>query len=95
MLCRAIVLALAICQVWTTRFVIDADGAAYVDVARAWLRGDWIHALNNYWSPLYIWISTSAFASFPSLNSLANPSASRYRFAGLRRRLRSLGVVDL
>lgn len=55
---------LAACQIWTTRYVIDPDGTAYVDVARAWLQGDWIHALNSYWSPLYIWLFTLAFGVF-------------------------------
>ncbi|MDQ6676002.1 MAG: hypothetical protein M3Z09_01755, partial [Acidobacteriota bacterium] len=64
MVFRAVVLALAAGQIWTTRYVIDADGTAYVDVARAWLRGDWIHALNAYWSPLNIWLFTTAFAIF-------------------------------
>jgi len=64
LVCRAVVLALALCQIWTTRYVIDPDGTAYVDVARAWLQGDWIHALNSYWSPLYVWLFSFAFAIF-------------------------------
>ncbi|MBV8828221.1 MAG: hypothetical protein JO108_03240 [Acidobacteriaceae bacterium] len=67
--CRCCVLALVACQLWVGRYVIDADGTAYVDVARAWLRGDWLHALNPYWSPLYIWLLTGAFAIFhPSMH---------------------------
>jgi 4-amino-4-deoxy-L-arabinose transferase-like glycosyltransferase len=67
--CRVIVFLVALCQVWTTRYVVDPDGTAYVDVARAWLRGDWLHALNPYWSPLYVWLLTIAFGLFhPSLH---------------------------
>ena len=63
-LCRICVLAIVACQLWVGRYVFDADGTAYVDVARAWLRGDWVHALNPYWSPLYIWLLSAAFAIF-------------------------------
>jgi 4-amino-4-deoxy-L-arabinose transferase-like glycosyltransferase len=67
--CRACVLAIVACQLWVGRYVIDADGTAYVDVARAWLRGDWVHALNPYWSPLYIWLLTAALGIFhPSMH---------------------------
>ena len=67
--CRVIVLVLAVCQIWATRYVVDADGTAYADVARAYLRGDWLHALNPYWSPLYIWLLTAAFGLFhPSMH---------------------------
>ena len=67
--CRCCVLALVACQLWVGRYVIDADGTAYVDVARAWLRGDWLHALNPYWSPLYTWLLAGAFAIFhPSMH---------------------------
>jgi hypothetical protein len=69
MVCRACVLGLVLCQLWAGRFAIDADGTAYVDVARAWLRGDWIHALNPYWSPLYIWLVAGALGIFhPSMH---------------------------
>ena len=69
LICRAIVIILATCQLWSTRYVIDPDGTAYVDVARAWLRGDWIDALNTYWSPLYIWLYAAALALFsPSIH---------------------------
>src|SRR4051794_21923589 len=44
--CRFCVLALVACQLWVGRYVIDADGTTYVVVARTWLRGDWLHALN-------------------------------------------------
>ena len=59
--CQVSVLILAALNLWLGRFALDADGLAYIDVARAWLRGDWPHALNPYWSPLYIWLLTVAF----------------------------------
>jgi len=50
-----------------------ADGVSYIDIAAAYMRGDWAHALNAYWSPLYSWILAlalralrpSAAAEFP------------------------------
>jgi len=39
--CRFVVLVLVACQLWTGRYVIDTDGTAYVDVARAYLQLDW------------------------------------------------------
>jgi hypothetical protein len=66
--CRILVLVLVACELWISRFSIDADGTAYVDVARAWLRGDWVHALNAYWSPLYPWLIAAILRIFsPSM----------------------------
>src|SRR5437667_8786311 len=63
---------------WYPRFSMSpivpfADGAAYIDIASAYARGDWAHALNAYWSPLYSWLLAlalrllrpSAAAEFP------------------------------
>jgi hypothetical protein len=38
------------------RFEVYSDCISYVDVARTYLAGDWAHALNAYWSPLYSWL---------------------------------------
>jgi hypothetical protein len=62
--CRALVIIIVACQLWVVRYCIDADGTAYVDVARSWLSGNWAHALNAYWSPLYIWLVAGALAVF-------------------------------
>jgi hypothetical protein len=43
-------------QAWANRFAIDPDGVNYLDIARAYFRGDWKMALNSYWSPLYSWV---------------------------------------
>ena len=68
MWCRIVLLVVVACEMWVSRFSIDADGTAYVDVARAWLRGDWVHALNAYWSPLYIWVLAAVLRIFsPSM----------------------------
>jgi hypothetical protein len=43
-------------QAWSLRFTLTPDGNNYLDVATAYLRGDYAHALNAYWSPMYSWL---------------------------------------
>ena len=43
-------------QAWYGRHHMSADGISYLDVANAYLRGDWKTAVNAYWSPLYSWL---------------------------------------
>src|ERR1700704_5705944 len=40
-------------QAWAARFWISPDGNNYLDVASAYLRADWAHAVNAYWSPIF------------------------------------------
>lgn len=61
---RLATLLFALGQIWTSRFSVNPDGIAYLDIARAWLRGDWAGALNTYWSPLYSWLVAAVFALF-------------------------------
>lgn len=35
---------------------MNADAMSYLDLAAAYLRGDWQAAINSYWSPLYSWL---------------------------------------
>jgi hypothetical protein len=35
---------------------VGADGLAYLEVARAYVRHDWHAAINGYWGPLYSWL---------------------------------------
>jgi hypothetical protein len=53
---RALILVLGFLQAWAGRFYIDPDGVNYLDVADAYARHDWLHAINGYWSPLYSWL---------------------------------------
>ena len=55
-------------QAWASRFFIEPDGVNYLDVARAYLRGDFHAAVNSYWSPLYSWLLAVAIG-------LLHPSA--------------------
>jgi hypothetical protein len=58
---------------WFWQFSMNPDGVSYIDIGAAYARGDWGHALNAYWSPLYSWILAlalrllrpSAAAEFP------------------------------
>jgi 4-amino-4-deoxy-L-arabinose transferase-like glycosyltransferase len=43
-------------QVWSARFSVSPDGNCYLDIASAYLNGDWNHAVNAYWSPLFPWL---------------------------------------
>ncbi len=49
----AVGLLLAITEAWHHRYDVSSDGLAYLDVGDAYRRGDWVSALNGYWSPLY------------------------------------------
>ena len=43
-------------QAASARFPIGEDGVSYLDIADAYLTGDWHHAVNAYWSPMYSWV---------------------------------------
>jgi hypothetical protein len=43
-------------QTLAVRFYISGDGNSYLDVASAYLRGDFANAINAYWSPFYSWL---------------------------------------
>jgi len=46
------------------------DGLSYLDIGDAYWRGDWHHAINAYWSPLYSWILGAALKVFrPSIEN--------------------------
>lgn len=53
---RSVAFVLGFLQAWGGRFYIEPDGVNYLDVADAYLRGDWGSAINGYWSPLYSWL---------------------------------------
>jgi 4-amino-4-deoxy-L-arabinose transferase-like glycosyltransferase len=57
---QTIVWLITICagltETWASRFSINPDGNSYLDIASAYLRGDWGNAINAYWSPFYSWL---------------------------------------
>jgi hypothetical protein len=49
-----IAFAIGVAHIWINRRnMCDIDGICYVEIGEAFLRGDWAHAINGYWSPLY------------------------------------------
>jgi hypothetical protein len=49
-----IAFAVGSAHIWINRRnMCDIDGISYVEIGEAFLRGDWAHAINAYWSPLY------------------------------------------
>src|SRR6266436_6436899 len=67
-LLRAVFWAIAIVtgflQTWMARFSVTSDGICYLDIASAYLRGDWHNALNSYWSPFFSWLLALAMGIF-------------------------------
>jgi hypothetical protein len=51
-------------QAWVNRYYMGNDGVPYLDMADAYLRGEWHTALNGYWNPLYSWLIAAAFFVF-------------------------------
>jgi hypothetical protein len=60
----AIALLLGLIQAWVNRFYMGNDGVSYLDMADAYLRGDWHTALNGSWNPLYAWLIGLDFLVF-------------------------------
>lgn len=57
----AIVLGAA--EAWTARFDMNPDGIQYLDNADAYWSGDFRHAINSQWSPLYPWLIGALFGA--------------------------------
>jgi hypothetical protein len=67
--CWCVALALGAADAWASRFSMYPDGVSYLDVGDAFWRGDWHHAINGYWSPVYPWLLGSFVKAFhPSAN---------------------------
>ncbi|HEY2989187.1 MAG TPA: hypothetical protein VGL11_15755 [Candidatus Binatia bacterium] len=43
-------------QAWLYRNVVENDTISHLDMADAFLRGDWSAAVSGYWNPLYAWL---------------------------------------
>jgi hypothetical protein len=41
---------------WANRHTMSNDGVSFLDLSDAWLSGDWRHAVNGVWSPMYAWL---------------------------------------
>jgi len=62
--CWTVALVAGFLQTWAARFSVTPDGNSYLDIASAYLRGDWHNALNSYWSPLFSWLLALALGIF-------------------------------
>jgi 4-amino-4-deoxy-L-arabinose transferase-like glycosyltransferase len=51
-------------QTWAARFSVSPDGNSYLDIASAYLRGDFKNAVNAYWSPFFSWLLALCLAVF-------------------------------
>src|SRR6266478_6684380 len=60
----AIAILAGFLQAWAARFAVTPDGTCYLDIASAYLRGDWHNALNSYWSPFFSWLLALAMGIF-------------------------------
>ena len=50
---RGIALLLGAVRAWTARNANNPGGISYLDIADAYMRGDFKNAINGFWSPLY------------------------------------------
>lgn len=53
-------------QAWASRFYLNPDGNSYLDIASAYLKGDWRNAINAYWSPLFSWLAAGFLWARPN-----------------------------
>src|SRR3989338_788749 len=49
---------------YAARNNMNPDGISYLDIAEAYIRGEWDLAINAWWSPLYSWILGLALSLF-------------------------------
>lgn len=58
-------IAIGLLQGWKDRFNLSSEDAiSYLDIADAYLRGDWQHVTNACWSPFYSWLLALALYIF-------------------------------
>src|SRR5260221_4374129 len=82
-------IAVGLLQAWRARFDISGDGNSYLDVASAYLRGDFANAINAYWSPLYSWLIAFALWAFKPSGYWESTILHLLDFAGLLVALRA------
>jgi 4-amino-4-deoxy-L-arabinose transferase-like glycosyltransferase len=77
----SIAIMLGAIQAWSGRHEMNPDGIAYLDMADAYLRGDWSTALNAQWSPLYSWLMAAALLVVKPSPAWEFPAAHLMNFA--------------
>lgn len=76
-------------QALACRFYVSGDGNSYLDVASAYLRGDYTNAVNGYWSPLYSWLVALVLRVFKPSAYFETTILHLLNFAGLLVALRA------
>ncbi len=84
-----ITIAAGLLQALAVRFYISGDGNSYLDVASAYLRGDFANAINAYWSPFYSWLIALVLWVFKPSGYWETTILHLLDFAGLLVALRS------
>ncbi|HLK22489.1 MAG TPA: hypothetical protein VKT81_26265 [Bryobacteraceae bacterium] len=56
-----VAILLGAAEAWRFRYLMNADGVQYLDNASAYWNGDFKHAINSQWSPLYPWLIGALF----------------------------------
>jgi len=82
-------IAAGLLQALALRFSISGDGNSYLDVASAYLRGDFANAINAYWSPFYSWLIALVLWVFKPSACWETTILHLLDFAGLLVALRS------
>lgn len=70
-------------QAWAVRFSIYPDGNSYLDIASAYLRGDYAHAVTGAWSPLLSWLIALVLRIFQPSGYWESSVLHLLNFAGL------------
>ena len=82
-------IAAGLLQVLALRFTVSGDGNSYLDVADAYLRGDFANAINAYWSPFYSWLIALVLGVFKPSGYWETTILHLVDFAGLLVALRA------
>ena len=82
-------IAAGLAHAWATRFWLSPDALNYLDIASAYLRGDWHGAVNAYWSPAFTWILAAAMGLLKPAPRLESTALHLVNFAGLLVALRA------
>jgi hypothetical protein len=75
-------------QAWSLRFAIYPDGNSYLDIATSYARGDFAHAINGAWSPLFSWLIVGIWRIFQPSGYWETTALHLLNFAGMLLALR-------
>jgi hypothetical protein len=84
-----VTVAAGLLQTLAARFYISGDGNSYLDIASAYLRGDFANAINAYCSPFYSWLIALVLWVFKPSGYWETTILHLLNFAGLLVALRA------